>query len=201
MILKLAIFLTLNQLNKIMEQQFILYLQQSDKLRSGYYTSLLPIYNNWEVKLKEVMNEIPELFKIIYSRISGTKYEINNQIFMDFVPGFLLIHILEYHQNYLDLNKITKDSETKGIFYPIVRNYSSDFIAMDKDLNKIYLIYHDDPQIYLIHNDANKFLETLNENYKQNVYFLDQDGYLDYDQELEYKVAKEINKNIEFWVE
>lgn len=71
-----------------MEQQFILYLQQSDKLRSGYYTSLLPIYNNWEVKLKEVMNEIPELFKIIYSRISGTKYEINNQIFMDFVPGF-----------------------------------------------------------------------------------------------------------------
>lgn len=72
---------------------------------------------------------------------------------------------------------------------------------MDKDLNKIYLIYHDDPQIYLIHNDANKFLETLNENYKQNVYFLDQDGYLDYDQELEYKVAKEINKNIEFWVE
>ena len=184
-----------------MEQQFILYLQQSDKLRSGYYTSLLPIYNNWEVKLKEVMNEIPELFKIIYSRISGTKYEINNQIFMDFVPGFLLIHILEYHQNYLDLNKITKDSETKGIFYPILRNYSSDFIAMDKDLNKIYLIYHDDPQIYLIHNDANKFLETLNENYKQNVYFLDQDGYLDYDQDLEYKVAKEINKNIEFWVE
>lgn len=201
MILKLAIFLTLNQLNKIMEQQFILYLQQSDKLRSGYYTSLLPIYNNWEVKLKEVMNEIPELFKIIYSRISGTKYEINNQIFMDFVHGFLLIHILEYHQNYLDLNKITKDFETKGIFYPIVRNYSSDFIAMDKNLNKIYLIYHDDPQIYLIHNDANKFLETLNENYKQNVYFLDQDGYLDYDQELEYKVAKEINKNIEFWVE
>ncbi|KDN11546.1 hypothetical protein SALWKB12_2197 [Snodgrassella communis] len=72
---------------------------------------------------------------------------------------------------------------------------------MDKDLNKIYLIYHDDPKIYLIHNDANKFLETLNENYKQNVYFLDQDGYLDYNQDLEYKVAKEINKDIDFWFE
>lgn len=184
-----------------MIKEFNLYLEQSETLRNGYTNSLLPKNNNWEFILHQVMLEIPEIFKHIYNRVSGTLYELENQKFMDFIPGFLLIHINEFEQDYLFLKNITNIIDPNEIYYPILRNYSSDFIAINKNNLSIYLIYHDDDEIHLIHQNSLLFFKTLNENYKENVYFLDEDGYLDYNPDLEYKIAKKINPDIDYWTE
>ena len=60
-------------------------------------------------------------------------------------------------------------------------------------------ITHDDPKLTLMHVNSEKFLETLCEFYKSNVYYLDSDGYLDYDFEKEGEIGAKINKNIDYW--
>lgn len=70
-----------------MEELFELFLEQSEKLRNGYRASLLPITDNWSQILSSDIGEIPEILKVIYSRVSGTEYEIENQMYMDFLPG------------------------------------------------------------------------------------------------------------------
>jgi len=52
-----------------------------------------------------------------------------------------------------------------------------------------------------MHKTPLKFLETLNDFYIQKVYFLDEDGFLDYDIELENEVGKKKNPKIEYWNE
>ena len=46
-----------------------------------------------------------------------------------------------------------------------------------------------------------KFFETICAFYQFNVYFLDTDGYLDYDLELEGTIGAEINLGIPYWLE
>ena len=50
-----------------------------------------------------------------------------------------------------------------------------------------------------IHNSPQKFFETVYEFYKQNVYFLDADGYLDYDFNIEGIVGSNLNPDISYW--
>jgi len=60
---------------------------------------------------------------------------------------------------------------------------------------------HDDAEINVLYNNPLDFLETLVQNYKKEVYFLDEDGFLDYNPDNEYAVAAEMNPEIEFWKE
>jgi hypothetical protein len=185
-----------------MEQEFESYLNLSDNLRRGYAASLLPVNENWNLLLSEVMEDrIPEFLKVIYSRVAGTRYEVKDQSLMDFIPGYLLIHVEEYSKAYSTLKKILKGFDIEETFYPILRNYSSDFYALKKETNEIYTIYHDDYEINLIHNAPIDFLNTLIANYEKEVYFLDDDGYLDYDMDMEYEVARQTNPGIEYWDE
>jgi hypothetical protein len=52
-----------------------------------------------------------------------------------------------------------------------------------------------------MYTSAHKFLETICEFYKNDVYFLDEDGYLDYDDEKESEVAIKINEDVDYWKE
>lgn len=184
-----------------MEKELDDYIYISDHLRMGYKNSLLPINRNWSAILNTTLGDVPELLKIIYAKYSGTHYEIENQKFMDFVPGYLLIHISEYKKNFDELKAILNSKGIQGKFAPILRNYSSDFYAIEIRTGTIYLIFHDDEEIDLIHQGSDDFIYTLNKNYEEKVYFLDEDGFLDYDADLEYVVARKYNEGIEFWEE
>ncbi|MDR2235070.1 MAG: hypothetical protein LBE92_03015 [Chryseobacterium sp.] len=184
-----------------MEKEFEKYIDLSDDLRKGYKESLLPITNNWSFILGEIASQIPELFRIIYSKYSGTYYEINNQKLMDFVPGYLLIHISEFKKNFEDLKQILNNKNIKQKFLPILRNYSSDFYALNVNTNEIFLIFHDEDEIDLIHKTPDDFLLTLRKNYEEHVYFLDEDGFLDYDEDLEFEVGSKYNEDVDFWNE
>lgn len=184
-----------------MLDQFKKYLEQSATLRTQYTESLLPMNTNWKQELNGIMENIPKFLEVIYSTVGGTKYEVSNQSLMDFIPGYLLIHIDEYQKNYNDLKNILINYDIDDDFYPILRNYSSDFIALKKDTHEIYTILHDDTDIELIHENPFDFLLTLNNNYERNVYFLDNEKYLDYDMDKEYQIAREFNPSVEFWIE
>ena len=120
---------------------------------------------------------------------------------MDFIPGYLLIHILEYEKSYNQLRSMLNNRNIKRTFYPVLRNYSSDFIVLDADSQEIYQIFHDDDEVYLIHKNSMNFLKTINAFYSEKVYFVDGDGYLDYDSALEYEIGAINNPGIEYWEE
>lgn len=84
---------------------------------------------------------------------------------------------------------------------PILRNFSSDFIAINKDSDEIYEILHVETKIYLIHKTPLDFLKIINAFYSENVFFTDEDNYLDYDEDLQYEVARKYNPGIDFWME
>lgn len=183
-----------------MDKEFELFLELSDNLRKGYKNSLLPIQHNWRSVLEKIIGgEIPQILEVIYSKCSGTYYETQNQSLMDFVPGYLLIHISEYSKHYDELKYMLKQKNLKDEFLPVLRNYSSDFFVLNVKTNEMFLIFHDEDGIHLIHKNPETFLLTLINNYKENVYFLDEDGFLDYDIDLEYEVARKYNKDIEYW--
>lgn len=177
-----------------MEKDFLEYLRLSDALRNGYRNSLLPINWGWSSKLEEIMvQNVPDLFKVIYSNVGGTKYNVRQQEYMDFMPGFLLIHIDEWVAHYKNLAQIVEN------YFPILCNYSSDYIAMNSHTGEICEIFHDDMNADVIFEDASHFFKTLVAYYTNNVYFLDSDGYLDYDEDKEYEVASQLNPNVVYW--
>ncbi|WP_079508789.1 hypothetical protein [Mesobacillus jeotgali] len=85
---------------------------------------------------------------------------------------------------------------------PFLANYSSDFICYveDKfDKGYISLFLHDDPKLIIMHRSPIKFLKTINEFYKKNVFFLDEDGYLDLKWDKEGKLGLALNPDAEYW--
>lgn len=182
-----------------MEDLFKKYLEKSEHLRPGYIQSLGVANGKWREKDFGGFVHLPELLSVIYSRVEGTPYEIKNQELMDFIPGYLLISSSEYKKNYDDFSNLVSTS-FKGNLFPILRNYSSDFIAVELESGKVYQFFHDD-DLYIIHENSTAFLETLNLYYDEKVFMLDEDGYLDFDIDKQYEVAAEHNPSIDFWKE
>ena len=181
-----------------MEKLFIKFLEQSDKLRNGYKESISSSNKDWEIILRELMGTVPDIFKIIYGNVSGTYYGIENQKLLDFLPGYLLIHILEYKESHKKLSDLLSDFDIEDDFYPILQDYSSNFIALKAETNEIYHISSEDGES-LMYESPLKFFETINDFYSKKVYFLDEDGFLDYDLELEGKIGIKNNPEIEYW--
>ena len=67
----------------------------SMSLRENYPKSLGKKADNWEEILHLLDNNIPMLYQVLYSQVSGTFRDINQQELMDFIPGYRLIHINE----------------------------------------------------------------------------------------------------------
>ena len=63
------------------------------------------------------------------------------------------------------------------------------------------LLMNDIGELIVMHNSLEKFLETICEFYKQGVYFLDSDGYLDYDMNREGIIGSAINPGVKYWTE
>ncbi len=170
------------------------YLKLSDKLRPGYTDTL--------AKKSDVSIQLPTSLKKVYSKISGTYYEIEDQKMMDFIPGYLLIRDTEYENFKKSLDKIVIDENDN--FYPFLVNYSSDFYALkvrDNHEEGVYTIDHDMPDAIKIHNSIEDFFKTIISCYEENVYFLDEDGYLDMDFDKEQIVGQKYNPDIEYWFE
>ena len=170
------------------------FISLSDELRPGYSLSI--------AKNKESSLILPESLDILYSKVSGTYYEIEDQRLMDFLPGYLLIRDAEYESFMQSVKEMIPNGEDK--YYPILVNYSSDFYALKVSEGKekgIFLIEHDADEPTKIHNSFEDFLRTIIACYKGKIYFLDDDGYLDMDFYEEQLIGQKYNPDIDYWFE
>lgn len=175
-------------------------------LRPRYPQSLGSNISNWEDVFHKLGKPIPKLFRTIYSNVSGTERDIKEQELMDFTPGYRLIHISEIVDESDNIKNILIDEKlyNNEVLIPILGNYSSDYICYYKNNDGEELICslrNDSGELIVKHNSPEKFLETVCEFYVQGVYFLDSDGYLDYDMDKEHIVGSSINHGIAYWNE
>lgn len=170
------------------------FINLSDELRPGYSLSI--------VKNNELSLILPESLNILYSKVSGTYYETEDQRLMDFLPGYLLIRDAEYESFMQSIKEMIPNGEDE--YYPILVNYSSDFYALkvsEGKENGIFLIEHDVDEPTKIHNSFEDFLRTVIACYKEKTYFLDDDGYLDMDFDEEQLIGQKYNPGIDYWFE
>ena len=182
------------------------FLALSDALRQGYTQSLSGRKSEWRNNCYFAGGDIPEIFQVIYDTVSGTIRETTEQRLMDFIPGFRLIYIDELGREKECLDGMLKHFDISDIKHvlPLLANYSSDYICFLETADGkecIGLAAHDSLGIAILHNSAEKFLRTVCEFYKQGVYFLDKDGYLDSDYEKESVIGRELNGDVAYWHE
>lgn len=176
----------------------------ADNLRPQYTKSLGNNTGNWNILLNKIINPIPELYTAIYKNVSGTFRDVTDQSLMDYIPGYRLIHVLELENELKNMSLVLSDNACADthIVLPMLANYSSDFICYynNRCNELICLLTHDTGSLTVMHNSPENFFKTVCEFYKQNVYFLDSDGYLDYDLNKEAAVASILNPGIPYWL-
>jgi hypothetical protein len=152
------------------------------------------------------LTEAPELLQAIYSTVSGTSNNEEEASLIEFIPGYRLIHVDEYEQEMKVLAGILeeKGQTLEGVVLPILTNYGSDFICYYKSadgVERVCDLMSDYGDLIVMYDSPEKFLETLCEFYKQEVYFLDEEGYLDCDLIKEGEVGAELNQDAKYWSE
>ncbi|TVY02061.1 SMI1/KNR4 family protein [Cohnella terricola] len=177
------------------------FIELSNELRPDYRASLGTATGNWTDVLQ--LSYTPNFYEVIFSTVQGTKRDVCDQRLMDFIPGYRLIHIDEFVSEKQNLDNILNVQTDVAFVLPILANYSSDFICYVEMLNGegcICTLLHDEGELEVVYNTPEKFLETINEFYKQQAYFLDDEGYLTYDLELEGNIGAKNNPNVNYWV-
>ncbi|KWX73628.1 SMI1/KNR4 family protein [Paenibacillus jilunlii] len=182
------------------------YLELSARLRPGYTASLGSGQGEAQLAISGIVPDVPELLQAIYSQVSGTGSDEEDPSLIEFIPGYRLIHIQEYAQEIKVLESILKEKGYSGggTVLPVLTNYGSDFICYyqsEDGTEQICDLLHDYGDLVVMYDSPEKFLETLCEFYKQEVYFLDEEGYLDCDLVLEGEVGAALNPSANYWSE
>ncbi len=176
---------------------FDVFLCKSEKLRNGYVKSLETADVNFSAKWLEHFAYIPAFFAEIYNACNGTRQDISQQIFFDFLPGYRLMQVDEILDSY---EQTFKSCSEYDIIIPFLTDYSECYYAYAINKGKECIILLTDEGIELLHSKISDFWETIVAFYDENVYFLDEDGYLSYDYEMEGEIGKKYNKDISYWV-
>ncbi|MCM1257625.1 MAG: SMI1/KNR4 family protein [Roseburia sp.] len=182
------------------------YIALSDAVRPGYSGSLGQANQEWEMAFSAITPVIPVFFREIYCRWEGTKREMENQPYMDFIPGYRLIHIGELAQEYhallenLELDDVC-EAEIESII-PILADDASCYICYVKTRRNQEAVFSYSPEEGLerMHDSVEAFLKTIIAFYEEKVYFKDEDGFLDYDFDREGTVGAAWNPGIEYWI-
>ena len=183
------------------------YLSLSDKMRRGYKNSLGAASPAWEKTFAAIVPAVPEFIRAIYGEVAGTHKNIADQKYMDFIPGYRLIHIEELECEYHTLLQLLASDDVCEVqiktIIPLLADYSSCYICYVKTTDNRQSIFHYSPDegLQKMHNSVELFLETIIAFYHKDVFYLDEDGYLDYDFEKEGLIGAAYNPDIEYWME
>lgn len=195
-----------NPSTEMLSEQFQEFLKLSGELRPNYIASLRSRPEDSNSSISSIVPEVPELLEVIYSTVSGTGSDEEEPSLIEFIPGYRLIHIKEYKQEMQVLAGILEEKghQTDGVILPVLTNYGSDFICYYRSTDgteRICDLLHDYGDLVVMYDSPQKFLETLCEFYEQEVYFLDEEGYLDCDLVKEGEVGAALNPAAEYWAE
>lgn len=191
----------------MLDKLFTEFLDLSEKMRNGYIDSLGNASPTWEEAFTPITDDIPKVIHTIYSKVSGTYRDVENQIYMDFIPGYRLIHIEELKSEYASLLETLEldDVCEAGIkcIIPLLADYSSGYICYARTRRDEEIIYNyfPDDGFQRMCLSAEDFFKTIIAFYENDVYYSDDDGFLDYDFEKEGIVGAKCNPNINYWTE
>lgn len=175
------------------------FLRKSEELRKGYEKSLEPADKDFSKKWLEHFSYIPPFFEELYSACNGTKPDISEQIYFDFLPGYRLMQVDEVIDSYESTFK--ECVEYYNPLIPFLTDYSGCYYAYAKDNDRECIVLIEEGEIGEIHYNIDDFWETVIAFYDEGVYFLDEDGYLSYDFEKESEVGEKYNEKISYWKE
>lgn len=184
----------------MLKKYFEEYIGLSEGLRLEYPGSLGKAAEDWSEAFS-TLNEIPELLEVIYSSVQGTQREIKNQRLMDFIPGYRLIHIDELVQEKINIDN-RSDWPKGSLVIPFMADYAGDYFCYVEYVegdSGICVFVHDEGNLELVYRTQEKFLKTIIEMYKQHAYYLDNDGYLDYDYQKEGIIGLRLNPEVTYW--
>lgn len=177
---------------------FKTFISKSEELRKGYVKSLEPADEDFQKKWLKRFSHIPAFFEEIYGVCNGTKRDISEQIYFDFLPGYRLMQTDEIINTY---EQFFKECPEYDPVIPFLTDYSGCYYAYAKDNDRECIILISDGELEEIHFDVDDFWTTVIAFYDEGVYFLDEDGYLDYDLEKESEAGKKYNPKISYWSE
>lgn len=194
-------------------------LEVVEKQRSGYINTLSPQNKDWSIKLNENYNFVPDFFNQIYDICDGTPITQESTEFFDLLPSYKLLSISEiiefknsymygiideyvdeYIEDYIETNTVTTDKNNMTII-PFLCDLSSNYICYFKlnDLENIVSFTAEEGIVNMY--EVGKFFETVYECYSNEIYFLDEDGFLDCDYDKESETAHKLNPKAEFWID
>lgn len=182
------------------------FLERSAQLRPGYPASLGKAPAGGSGALAALTPEVPKLLQAVYDTVLGTGGGEEDPSLVEFIPGYRLIHIGEYAGELEMLSGILQEKGYTGggVVLPLLTNYGSDYICYYKSedgVEQICDLLHDYGDLVVMYDSPDTFLETLCEFYKQEVYFLDEEGYLDCDLVREGEVGAALNPGAKYWSE
>ncbi len=181
-----------------MKNLFDEYLRLSESVRRGYVATLgQPDPAALSVLEEAVGGEVPALLQTIYTTVEGTNVnEVEDSLF-DFIPGFQLIHLHDWAKEY----RLLKEEFGKD-FLPVLAGEEGAYYALDAATGEVLILFLDEFKLQdVIFEDAEHFLQTIIANYNEKVYFVDEDGWLDFDDDEEVRVARRLNPNVSYWEE
>ncbi len=179
-----------------MKKEIEEFYQKSEALRNGYTRTLNEANYELLQKFKEMFPDISEMFSDVYSISNGTDSDIKDQRFFDFIPGFRLMKLEEIIKSHTE--KMI-DSDQYDIMIPFLTDYAGCYYAYGKKADIENIVYISEEGIEVVHNSVINFWTTINAFYDEHVYYLDEDGYLSYDFDLEGKIGKRLNPQIAYW--
>ncbi len=179
-----------------MKPLFEKYLQLSENKRKGYVGSLGKPAPDALQKLKETIgNDAPTLLQLIYTTVAGTDPEAVEESFIDFIPGFFIIHIDHWADEYKRVAE-----ELGSEYLPFLASDEDAYYAINAATGEIVITFLDEFKLTdVIFADTTHFLQTIIANYDEKVYYVDRDGWLDFDDDEEVRVARRLNPNISYW--
>lgn len=174
------------------------YLKYSESLRKGFIESLgTPVPDALQTLKAAIGGEVPRLLQEIYTTVAGTQENEVADELIDFIPGFQLIHINQWVDEY----EFLKEEMGENLL-PILKGEEGAYYVLHAITGEILILFVDEFKLQdVIFHDDTHFLQTLIANYQEHVYFVDKDGWLDFDDDKEVKVAQRINPDVDYWGE
>jgi len=142
-------------------------------------------------------DDVPPSLATIYACADGTLQNTEFQAAVDVVPGFRLIHRKElkaeialFHKTYSGIDR----------FIPFLADDSSCYIALNGVDGSVVRVAQE-YGVSQVSASLDDFWKTVLACYQEGVYFLDDEGFLDYDFEGEGEIGLRINPECRYWSE
>lgn len=168
------------------------------------------VFSKLNIYFENIPNEIYELFLWKNGIINTGNHKLGT---LWHIPMHYFLNIDEAINNYR--YDCIKENFFPKNFFPILASGGGDLLLfnmskLNDDLPKIFFYSLSNPDFYSLSNpdsdammsafdNLETFLKTLIICFERNIFFADDDGLIETDDDKEYAISKELNPNSDYW--